>query len=62
MSQEIKDRALPLIMLVVMKRNGGIKSRGLKFISPKIYTDEYERALPTPGFYFLKFVCDVATK
>ena len=63
LSQEKKDKALPVLMFMVKKRNGDIKTRGYANGSvQQIYTDKNSVSSPTPDFYAFKYVCAVIAK
>jgi len=63
LSQEQKDKALPILMFMVKKRNGDIKTRGCANGSvQRIYTDKNSVSSPTPDFYAFKYVCTVIAK
>ena len=63
LSQEKKDKALPILMFMVKKRNGDIKTRGCANGSvQRIYTDKNSVSSPTPDFYAFKYVCAVIAK
>lgn len=63
LSQEMKDKALPLLILIVMKLKGEIKFRGCANGSYHIvHIDKYEFTSPTPDFYSVKCVCRVSDK
>ena len=63
LSQEMKDRALPLLLFMVMKRNGDIKTRGVaNGKNQRKHTDENEVSSPTPDFNSLKYLCAVFAK
>ena len=63
LSQEMKHKALPLLMLMILKRNGEIKSRGCANGSYQtVCTENNERASPIPDFYSVKHACGVVAK
>ena len=63
LSQEMKDRALPLLMFMVMKMTGELKSRGCaRGDVQKLCADKNETSSPTPDFYYLKHVCGMISK
>ena len=63
LTEEQKSRALPMLMFMVMKRNGIIKTRGVvNGKNQRIYHDRNEFTSPTPDFYAVKHVCAVAAK
>jgi len=48
----MKDNALPVLMFMIMKRNGSIKTRGCaNGSSHKLDTKKNEVSSPTPDFY-----------
>ena len=57
LTQEQKDRALPLLMFMVMKRNGTLKSRGVTNGKHQKLHSDNDFASPTPDFYTMKYVC-----
>ena len=62
-TQEMKDKALPILMFMVMKRNGEIKSRGVANGSfQRVYTDKADCSSPTPDFYAFKYIVAVIAK
>ena len=63
LSREMIDKALPMLMFMVLKRSGKIKSRGAVNGSyERLHTDKTECTSPTPEFYSLKHVCETAAK
>jgi len=63
LSQEKKDKALPILMFMVKKRNGDIKTRGFANGSvQRINTDKNSVSSPTPELYAFKYVCAVIAK
>ena len=59
----MKDRELPLLVFMVMKRNDDVKERGVANGSIQILcTDKSECASPNPDLCSLKNVCAVAAK
>ena len=63
LTKEMKWRVLPLLMLMMLKRNGDLKSRGTANGSFQIvHTDKVDFTSPTPDFYALKHVVAVAAK
>jgi len=59
----MKDKALPVLMSMIMKRNGSIKTRGCaNGSSQKLYTEKNEVSSPTPDFYAFKYLCVVIAK
>ena len=62
-TDEIKRRDLPLLMLMVLKRNGEMKSRGVTNGSlQRMCADKAERTSQTPYFHSLKYVAAVAAE
>ena len=63
MLPEQKKKALPLLMLMVIKRDGQMKSRGVvNRKKQRIYADKNSFTSPTPNFYALKHVEAVEAK
>jgi hypothetical protein len=63
LSQEAKDKALPILMFMVLKRNGSLKTRGCANGSvQRLYTNKEDVSSPTPDFYAFKFVCAVIAR
>ena len=63
LTQEMKDRALPLLLFMVMKRNGDLKTRGVaNGKHQRMCTDKNEVSSPTPSFDSLKYLCTVFAK
>jgi hypothetical protein len=63
LSQEAKDKALPILMFMVLKRNGLLKTRGCANGSvQRLYTNKEDVSSPTPDFYAFKFVCAVIAR
>lgn len=57
-TEEMKMKALPLLMFMVMKRNGSIKTRGVANGSAqREYVDKLDCASPTPDFNAFKCAC-----
>ena len=60
LTQEMKDKALPILMFMVMKRNGDIKTRGCANGSfQRVYTNKDECSSPTPDFFAFKYICAI---
>ena len=60
LTQEQKDKALPLLMFMFMKRNGTLKSRGVANGKiQKLHSDQ-DCTSPTPCFCAVKHACGVA--
>ena len=63
LTQEMKDRALPILMFMIMKRNGMLKSRGVANKSlQRLYTNKDDCSSPTPDFYAFKYIIAVIAK
>ena len=63
LTQQFKDKALPILMFMVMKRNGSLKTRGCANGSvQRLYTNKEDVSSPTPDFYAFKFVCAVIAR
>lgn len=61
--QEMKDRALPILMFMIMKGNGDLKSRGVADGRVQhLYTDKNDCSLPIPDFYAFKYVVAMMVK
>lgn len=61
--QEMKYKALLLLMLMIIKRNGQIKPRGFANGSCKrVCTEKHERTSPAPELFSVKHACGVAAK
>ena len=59
----MKDRALPILMFMIMKRNGMLKSRGVANGSlQRLYTNKDDCSSPTPDFYAFKYIIAVIAK
>ena len=57
-TDEMKDKALPILMFMVLKRNGLLKTRGVADGSvQRVFTDKNDVSSPTPDFYAFKFIC-----
>ena len=60
LTQEQKDQALPILMFIVLKRNGEIKTIGVANGSvQRVYTNKDDCFSPTPDFYGFKYICAV---
>lgn len=58
LTAEMKDKALPLLMFMVLKRHGDIKLRGVangKFQRP--HNKKSKFSSPTLDFYAFKYIC-----
>ena len=63
LTQDQKDKALPILMFMVLKRNGALKSRAVANGSvQRLYTDKEDVSSPTPDFYAFKYVAAVIGK
>ncbi len=59
----MKDKALPILMFMVLKRNRLLKTRGVADGSvQRLYTDKDSVSSPTPDFYAFKYLCAIITK
>ena len=59
----IKDKALPLLIFMVLKRNGDLKSRGCANGSfQRIYTKKSKVSSPTSDFCAFKYIYAVIAK
>jgi hypothetical protein len=63
LSQDDKDKALPILMFMVLKRNGLLKTRGCANGSvQRLYTNKEDVSSPTPDFYAFKFIAAVIAR
>jgi hypothetical protein len=63
LSQDAEDKALPILMFMVLKRNGSLKTRGCANGSvQRLYTNKEDVLSPTPDFYAFKFICAVIAR
>ena len=63
LTQTQKDRALPILMFMIMKRNGDIKTRGVANGSlQRVYTNKDDCSSPTPDFYAFKYIIAMIAK
>ena len=63
LTQTQKDKALPILMFMIMKRNGDIKSRAVANGSlQRVYTNKDDCSSPTPDYYAFKYVIAVIAK
>jgi hypothetical protein len=61
LTQEQKDRALPILMFMVLKRNGDLKTRGVANGSvQRLYTNKEDVSSPTPDYLAFKYLCAVS--
>ena len=59
----MKDKALLLLIFIVMKRSSELKTcRCANGSYQRIYSKKHENLLPTPDFYAFKYICIVITK
>ena len=62
-TQEMKDKALPLLMFIVIKRNGELKSHECTNGSyQRVCTEKSKVSSPTLDFYTFKYICAVIAK
>ena len=60
LTQEQKDQVLPILMFMVLKRNGEIKTRGVTNGSvQRVHTNKDDCSSPTPDCYAFKYICAV---
>ena len=63
LNQDAKDKVLPILMFMIRKRNGMLKTRGCANGSvQRLYTSKEEVSSPTPDFYAFKFICAVIAR
>ena len=63
LTQAMKDKALPILMFMIMKRNGLLRTRGVADGSvERIFTSKEDVSLPTPDFYAFKYICALIAK
>ena len=63
LTQEMKDKALPILMFMVLKRNGVLKTRGVADGSvQRLFTNKDDESSPTPDFYAFKYICAIIAK
>ena len=63
LTQEMKDKALPLLMFMVMKRSGELKSRVCANGSFQwLYMDKSKCTSLMPDFYAFKYICRVIVR
>ena len=63
LSQSMKDKALPILMFMVLKRNGLLKTRGVADGSvQRLFTNKDDVSSPTPDFYAFKYICAVIAR
>ena len=63
LTQEMKYKALTLLMFMVTKRNGEINTHGCANGSyQRMHTDKHECSSPTPDFYTFKNICAIIAK
>ena len=62
-SQDDEDKALPILMFMVLKRNGLLKTRECTNGSvQRLYTNKADVSSPTPDFYSFKFIAAVIAR
>ena len=61
LTQDMKDEALPILMFMVLKCNGLLKTRGITDGSVRrLYTSKDDVSSPTPDFFYaFKYICAV---
>ena len=63
LTQEMKDKALLILMFMIMKRYGYLKSRGIANVSlQQVYTNKDDCSSPTPAFCVFKYIIAVIAK
>ena len=63
LTQTQKDRALPILMFMIMKRNGKVKTRGVaRGDLQRVYTNKDDCSSPTPDFYAFKYIIALIAK
>ena len=63
LTQEMKDKALLLLMFMIMKQSDDLKTQGIAAGNrQRLYTDKSKCSSPTPDFYSLKYLCVVFAK
>ena len=63
LDQEAKDKALSILMFMILKRNGLLKTRGCANGSvQRLYTSKEEVSSPTPDIYAFKFIYAVIAR
>lgn len=63
LTQEMEDKALPILMFMIIKRNGLLKTRGVADGSvQRLYTNKDDVSSPTPDFYSFKYICAIIAK
>ena len=63
LAQEMKGKALPILMLMAVKRNGSLKARGVANGSAqRLCASKEDVPSPAPGFYAFKYICGVIAK
>ena len=63
LTEEMKAKALPLLLFMVMKRSGDLKTRGVaNGNKQRVYTDKDECSSPTPDFFAFKYLCALFAK
>ena len=63
LNQEAKDKALSILMFMILKKNGMLKTRGCANGSvQRLYTSKEEVSSPTPGVYAFKLIYTVIAR
>ena len=63
LTEEMKDKALPLLLFMVMKRSGDLKTRGVTAGNrQRACTDKNECSSPTLDFFVFKCLCALFAK
>ena len=63
LTQTQKDRALPILMFMIMKRNGKVKTRGCaRGDLQRVYTNKEDCSSPTPDYYAFKYIIALIAK
>ena len=58
LTEEMKRKSFPLLMLMVMKRNGDLKTRGCALGQyERLHTDKAECSSLTPDLFAFKHIC-----
>ena len=60
LTQQMKNCTLPILMFMIMKRNGDLKNRGVADGCVHcLYTNKDDCSSPTPDFYAFKYMVAV---
>jgi len=63
LTQLMKDKALPLLLFMVLKRTGDLKTRGVAAGNrQRLYTDKNDCSSPTPDHFAFRYLCAVFAK